>query len=204
MTVATQHGCPTPFGRPKVTDFSSFNLPFLRFFFLWLTALCALGDTYVEDASWMKRNHRVDEILLLCHEILNKVAELRCSFGGWKNSFKRGYKKLNTLFAKSGHAEGRRQKISESEGLFQLISLYLQVVTPKRLPPCTTEGKEGDFDEDKTNATNHQCTRQAVVACPTHRDGRIELYARFVFRRLTQTDGAGDSAACGADTERRW
>jgi len=25
----------------------------------------------------MKKNHMVDEILLLCHEILNKVAELR-------------------------------------------------------------------------------------------------------------------------------
>jgi len=31
----------------------------------------------VENVSWMKKNHMVDEILLLCHEILNKVAELR-------------------------------------------------------------------------------------------------------------------------------
>ena len=97
----------------------------------------------MEDASWMKRNHRVDEILLLCHEILNKVAEVRCSFGGWKNSFKRGYNKLNTLFAKTGHAEGRRQKISESEGLFQLISLYLQVVTPQASSAVHDGGQGG-------------------------------------------------------------
>ena len=39
--------------------------------------MCAYGDTYVDNVSWMKKNHMVDEILLLCHEILNKVAELR-------------------------------------------------------------------------------------------------------------------------------
>ena len=39
--------------------------------------LCAYGDTYMENVSWMKKNHMVDEILLLCHETLNKVAELR-------------------------------------------------------------------------------------------------------------------------------
>ena len=39
--------------------------------------MCAYGDTCVENVSWMKKNHMVDEILLLCHEILNKVAELR-------------------------------------------------------------------------------------------------------------------------------